>query len=582
MNTESEPVSLPWFERWPELLDWELDRFRARQLAAKIDDKPPSKGMLLIHSQASYRGEQIDLRVAYPAEYPELPPVIYGPAGLLDRHQHHFQGNFCLLENEFDSWPAGSWGAADLIAERLDALLADTTTGPEKVRAAEVPVPEPVTAYYTYARGAAVLLPGDIASPDGQSGALALRQVTPHTFLVTAIGSRQSESPLVSLFPDNSEQLKGRWQQLDARPETSDGTPRAVIEWIRENHPDILAREVPPVLRGKRRVPQPPPIEIAALTFPEEGPGVGETRPAWLFVCVDRRNEVRNELLVHSQLVSTDERERRLADIVGLGGRRVLVVGAGSLGGDVAIELARAGVGQLDVVDHDRYEANNTVRHPLGTEYAGLQKATAVALACRHANPFCTPKAHEMRLGEMAWGKEGSPADRLRVLVDAADLVVDATGSHQLAQFVARLAGEAGVPFVSCWLTSSSYGAEIVRVVPGRTCCWNCFVAAQRDGRILQAEAGPDGPVTVQGCGQPTTIGTGFDATEAAASTTRLVVQMLLGDDGDYGDCSWDHATLNFRRRPDDAEFPRFAVESLSPTSESTECQHSAGLTAMR
>lgn len=60
-----------------------------------------------------------------------------------------------------------------------------------------------------------------------------------------------------------------------------------------------------------------------------------------------------------SQLVSLDERFRRISRLVQLHTKKVLVVGGGSLGGTVALELAKAGTGLINLVDQDRYEVNN-------------------------------------------------------------------------------------------------------------------------------------------------------------------------------------------------------------------------------
>lgn len=63
---------------------------------------------------------------------------------------------------------------------------------------------------------------------------------------------------------------------------------------------------------------------------------------------------------------------------------RVLIVGAGALGQNLALNLALAGVGELDIVDFDLFEAHNATRSPLyptAEERAGwgLEKAKIVA-----------------------------------------------------------------------------------------------------------------------------------------------------------------------------------------------------------
>lgn len=59
--------------------------------------------------------------------------------------------------------------------------------------------------------------------------------------------------------------------------------------------------------------------------------------------------------------------------------KRVLLLGAGSLGSPLARALARAGLGHLDIVDSQLMEAENTSRHELGLADVGHGKARRLA-----------------------------------------------------------------------------------------------------------------------------------------------------------------------------------------------------------
>jgi hypothetical protein len=299
-------------------------------------------------------------------------------------------------------------------------------------------------------------------------------------------------------------------------------------------------------------------------------------RDAWLFLLVAAGHP---PALAHCQVTSPAERRRRTPELTGLEEKRALVVGLGTLGGDISFELAKAGVGHLNLVDFDRYEVNNAARHILGIEWSGFDKAGAVTQACRRINPFCAVEPLNVMLGAVKWAG-ASALEQLEARLEHADVVVDTTGSHQLQRLLGRLAGDGGVPFISCWLTAGFYGAHVLRIVPGRTSCFVCAATGLADGRLLQAEAGPDEQVVAQGCSHPTVAGAGFDAAEAAAVSTRLVVQTLLPGDG-YPDSPWDHAAISFRRPPADGEYPRFAVEELPPSEGCQRCSSAVGSTVM-
>lgn len=65
---------------------------------------------------------------------------------------------------------------------------------------------------------------------------------------------------------------------------------------------------------------------------------------------------------------------------LGLANKKVVLVGAGSLGSEVAVLLARSGVGKLYVIDHDRFEDINIGRHTLGVPELGEYKSEALAV----------------------------------------------------------------------------------------------------------------------------------------------------------------------------------------------------------
>ncbi|HMJ33975.1 MAG TPA: ThiF family adenylyltransferase [Baekduia sp.] len=571
----------PWFERFPDLLAWELARFVARELSAAVDEDARAAGRLVIHSAVTYRGEEVPLQVAYPSEYPELPPVVYGPAGLLSRHQHPFGGNFCLLERPLDDWKAQEWGGADLVTQQLRRLLADAEQGEDVVRGNEAPMPEPATAHFQYARDASVLVPADLVDPDGDGGVLTLARLRPRLFLVQAVGTRATTDAAADTGEQKTERLRVPWRRLACPPLDAGPAGASVHAWILEHHPDLLSRPVPRRLRGKGRIPQPPRVEIAALTFPEEAGADGSERQAWLFLYVDHGVKPEARALLHAQHLDERELRRRTPELGGLARARVVVAGAGTMGAHVAVELAKAGVGRFDILDFDRLELGNIVRHRLDLGSVGDPKAEAVASACQRSNPYCEAEGHHLRFGEDEWPAGRSPLERVAALLDGAHLLVEATGSHQVAQFLGRVAGEADVPMVSGWMTDGLVGAEFVRCLPGRTACFTCLTTAHRTGALPQADRGIGASVVVQGCSHPTVSGAGLDATEAAAILTRMAVG-TLAPAGGYPDADWDYAAVSFRRRPDDAERPRMAVASLPLNPDCDACRAAAGSTGTR
>ena len=67
---------------------------------------------------------------------------------------------------------------------------------------------------------------------------------------------------------------------------------------------------------------------------------------------------------------------------------RVCILGLGGLGSNVAILLARAGIGYLKLVDFDVVEASNLNRQQYRISHIGMKKTEAIKTIIKEINPF--------------------------------------------------------------------------------------------------------------------------------------------------------------------------------------------------
>ncbi|MDD2806439.1 MAG: sulfur carrier protein ThiS adenylyltransferase ThiF [Elusimicrobiales bacterium] len=107
------------------------------------------------------------------------------------------------------------------------------------------------------------------------------------------------------------------------------------------------------------------------------------------------------------------------------------VAGAGGLGSNVAISLARAGVGALILADFDKLEPSNLNRQQYAVKQLGLRKVKALAANLKQIAPFTKVKAHAKKV----------TAANLEELFCGADLLVEAFDR----------AGEKGM-LINAWL----------------------------------------------------------------------------------------------------------------------------------
>ena len=96
-------------------------------------------------------------------------------------------------------------------------------------------------------------------------------------------------------------------------------------------------------------------------------------------------------------------------------GARVAICGLGGLGSNVAIALARSGVGTLDLYDFDRVDISNLNRQQYEVAQLGQLKTEALPENLARIAPFCEVNAHTLRIG----------AADIPGLFDAADVVCE-------------------------------------------------------------------------------------------------------------------------------------------------------------
>lgn len=78
----------------------------------------------------------------------------------------------------------------------------------------------------------------------------------------------------------------------------------------------------------------------------------------------------------------------------------VAVCGLGGLGSNVAILLARAGIGNLHIIDLDSVELSNLNRQQYFFGQIDMPKAEALAETLRDINPYCNIRQDVIRLTE--------------------------------------------------------------------------------------------------------------------------------------------------------------------------------------
>jgi molybdopterin/thiamine biosynthesis adenylyltransferase len=162
----------------------------------------------------------------------------------------------------------------------------------------------------------------------------------------------------------------------------------------------------------------------------------------------------------------------------------VLISRCGGVGGNVAYQLAAAGVGRLILAHAGNLRPGDLNRQLLMThDWVGKPRMEQAARRLRELNPHVEVEAVAENVAEA----------NVRRLVERADLVVDCAPLFAERFLLNREAVRQGKPLVECAMYELD--AQVTTIVPGRTPCLACLYpeappAWQRRFPVFGAVAG--------------------------------------------------------------------------------------------
>lgn len=164
---------------------------------------------------------------------------------------------------------------------------------------------------------------------------------------------------------------------------------------------------------------------------------------------------------------------------------KVAVIGCGSLGAPVALDLARAGVGQLYLIDPETLVAANTGRHPLGMPDVRRAKAEALAERIRANHPHINVDAFPERWEEVVQRTPGT--------LQSCDLIVSAMGdwSSEGALNEWHIGSQRRPPIVYAWTEAHACAGHAVAIGEEGGCfACGCTEDGQPNLRVTRWPAG--------------------------------------------------------------------------------------------
>ena len=155
-----------------------------------------------------------------------------------------------------------------------------------------------------------------------------------------------------------------------------------------------------------------------------------------------------------------------LFDVEAFSNLRVLIAGAGSGGGQVALQLALSGVRHFSLVDKDVLEDENVIRHVCGIRYLGQRKVDALSDVLLDRNPDIQIRPYHEDIE--SW-------DGLQAEVEQSNVVVLATDNDDTRYQLNQLCVETETPFIVGRVFTRGIGGEVFAYRPGAGGCLACL-----------------------------------------------------------------------------------------------------------
>ena len=156
-----------------------------------------------------------------------------------------------------------------------------------------------------------------------------------------------------------------------------------------------------------------------------------------------------------------------------LSDKSVLLVGCGSVGGEIAYKLASAGVGKLGLVDPDTYSLDNLYRHVLDECLIGVSKTHGLSWTIESKHPWtkCIPVNSELlKLRDNS-------------ILKSFNLMIVAIGSptHERLFHDFLVVNSVPLPVINTWVEGYGVGGHATLDIPQSKGCLRCAYVDHSD-----------------------------------------------------------------------------------------------------
>lgn len=201
---------------------------------------------------------------------------------------------------------------------------------------------------------------------------------------------------------------------------------------------------------------------------------------------------------------------------------KVLILGCGSLGSQVAMRLAQSGVGELTLIDHDLLVPANVGRHALGIDSINSYKAYKLKLEIQRKYPHILKVKHYPRTWQQVFNENPEVFSGNNLIISC---MGEWSAEGQLSDWQDSLAK--AQPIIYGWLDENGTASHAVAIVD-KSISLKCIINDNGTLRAPETEWSSNRSIqTEPACGTAFQPYGPVDVCHAEALVTQLAIEFL-------------------------------------------------------
>lgn len=250
--------------------------------------------------------------------------------------------------------------------------------------------------------------------------------------------------------------------------------------------------------------------------------------PYGMMISLDDRQKIIEAIKVYGKVeairgekvtdVSFHQRNSKRADYDTLKDSHLNILGVGAIGSEIADCISKAGVGTITLVDDQRLDVHNAIRHLAGIEMTDEYKVNAVAEILYNHNHFIRIRPLPLNLYYQDYNE--FLLDDSIAVSSVADDYVEGYINQQMV-----------ISNRTCFYVRALRGGKVARffrVIPGEDACFYCLSLYRREkNTFIDIPDDPEFPTLRNECNNPIRPGSAADLKFIAAFASRLLIDHL-------------------------------------------------------